>query len=66
MFSLALVLGQAPQRQWLIYAYAPREDRRQVRLTIPNARDVLVDATVGGAFYLVDEPTGNTRRIETP
>ena len=36
VFSLALVQGKAPQRQWLVYAHSPLADRKAVSVTIPE------------------------------
>ncbi|MGE0126746.1 MAG: hypothetical protein AB7U82_01485 [Blastocatellales bacterium] len=55
VFALALVKGAAPERQWLLYAHAPSGDRRSVSITIPDYKQVQVDVSVGGSFYLVDE-----------
>ena len=58
MFSLALVLNEAPQREWLVFAYAPLGDRRKVRVTIPDYRPVALDVPQAGAYYHVVERTG--------
>jgi hypothetical protein len=55
VFALALVMGQAPERQWLLYAHAPTGDRLSVPIIIPEYQQVRVDVSVGGSFYLVDE-----------
>ena len=58
VFALALVLGEKPQREWLVYAHAPLGDRRQVGLVIPDFQTVTVDVPVAGAFYRVLEKPG--------
>ncbi|MBW3597583.1 MAG: hypothetical protein KY475_09945 [Planctomycetes bacterium] len=63
VISLALVQGEAPQRRWLLYAHSPLEDRREVQITIPGYRDVKVEVLRRGVFYLVDEQTGDVKRI---
>src|SRR5262249_24738835 len=55
VFALALALGAAPRRQWLIYAHAPLGARQSVQVTIPGYRAVMINVAVGGSFYLVDE-----------
>lgn len=55
VYALALTQGKAPQRQWLVYAHAPREAKPQVQVTIPEYKPVKIDVAVGGSFYLVDE-----------
>jgi hypothetical protein len=64
VFSLALVQGKQGNRQWLIYAHSPLEDREGVAVTIPDFQDVQVDAPRAGVFYLVDERTGKVQRVE--
>src|SRR5262249_58930198 len=58
VYSLALVKGAAPERQWLLYAHSPAGDRRSVLITIPDYKPVMVGVSVGGPFYLVDERLG--------
>ena len=64
VFSLALVQGTAPERQWLVYAHSPLKDRTGVKLTIPDYREVAVDVAVGGSFHVLDEKTGGVKRVE--
>lgn len=64
VFSLALVQGKAPKRQWLIYAHSPLKQRKNVRLTVPDYQEVTVDVSVGGSFYLLDESAGSLRAME--
>lgn len=63
VFALALVQGEAPARQWLLYAHSPIKDRQGVRLTIPGYRAVAVDVSVGGSFYVVDEKSGGVAAV---
>ena len=58
VFALALERGQAPARQWLLYAHAPTGERKGVKITVPGFKDLTVDVPVAGAFYVVDEKTG--------
>lgn len=64
VFALALTRGQAPEREWLIYAHAPLGDRRDVALTIPGYTNVVVSVPVAGAFFEVAEKTGQVRGID--
>ncbi len=66
VLALALVQGQAPTRQWLVYAHAPVGDRQSVGVTIPDYRTITVAVPVGGAFYLTDERTGAVQRVAGP
>ena len=60
VFALALALGDAPRRRWLVYAHAPLGARQDVQVTIPDYRPVKVNVAVGGSFHLVDE---SSRRV---
>jgi hypothetical protein len=55
VFSLALVRGKEGDRQWLVYAHSPLENRTGVEITIPECGSVTVDVPRAGAFYIVDE-----------
>ena len=63
VYSLALVRGAAPARQWLIYAHAPVSARKDVTLTLPGYEAVTVDVSVGGSFWLVDEKSKSTTPV---
>lgn len=63
VYSLALVKGTAPRRQWLVYAHAPAGDRQDVRVTIPEYGAARIEAPVAGAFFLVDERSRTVKRI---
>jgi len=64
VFSLALVQGAPPARQWLLYAHSPLARREGVGITIPGHREVRVDVSVGGSFYLVHEKTGEATPVK--
>lgn len=64
VYSLALSRGKAPDRQWLVYAHAPKGVRKGVRVTIPDYREIVIDVPTGGAFYEVDERQGSVVPIE--
>ncbi|MBD3266475.1 hypothetical protein GF373_07370 [bacterium] len=55
VFSLALQLGEKPNREWLVYAYSPLEARRNVEVEIPHYKNIMIDVSIPGAFYTVDE-----------
>ncbi len=55
VYSLALVRGRAPHREWLVYAFSPRERATDVAVKIPGGAEVTVRAARGGAFTLVSE-----------
>jgi len=63
VFSLCLERGTAPQRKWLVYVYSPLGKHGKVNLTIPNYRDIEVDAIPLGNFYLVQEKSKRVKLL---
>jgi hypothetical protein len=59
VMSLARAKGTSPNRQWLLYAYAPLGSKTNVRIAIPEYQTVTVHVALEGSFYLVDESTQN-------
>jgi len=58
VFSLALVKGQKPSREWLVYAHAPLGARRHVGVTMPEFGKITLDVVAqSGSFYLLSEKT---------
>jgi len=55
VFSLALVRGQAPTREWLVYSHSPKQDRTGVTVTVPGFGDISINPTIAGSFYLLKE-----------
>lgn len=64
VMALALVRGQAPNREWLVYAHAPTGLRREVRITVPDYGQIRVDASTGGEFHLISERNRRVTRID--
>lgn len=64
VFSLALVLGESPRRQWLVYAHSPLGREENVTVTIPDYKQVKITSEVAGSFYLVDESSDKTMKVE--
>jgi hypothetical protein len=63
VFSMALVLGEQPERQWLIYAHAPRGAVANATVQLPGFGNVMLDSVpVSGSFFLVTEAG---RSVET-
>jgi hypothetical protein len=58
VFSLALVKGRAPYREWLVYVHSPRESIPEVTLTVPGYGTVQVEATPAGNYYRLRETGG--------
>jgi hypothetical protein len=55
VFALALELGSAPQRQWLVYTHAPQQARTGVTITVPGFGDITVDVPQSGSFFHLTE-----------
>ncbi len=54
----AQVLGEKPDRRWLIYAHSPLGPEQGVEINIPDYGTVKADVTQGGSYYLVTEKDG--------
>ncbi|WP_145055035.1 hypothetical protein [Lignipirellula cremea] len=63
VFSLALVRGEGPTREWLVYAHSPLQDRKQVEVTIPGRGAIQIDVPRQGAFYRIDADALTPQRI---
>ncbi len=55
VFSIALVIGTAPEREWLVYAHSPLKSFGNVRVTIPDYAPVDISVSPSGSFYSVME-----------
>ena len=55
VYSLALVRGQAPHREWLVYAFSPRRTSGAVAVRIPGGPRVIVQTARRGAFTRIEE-----------
>lgn len=65
VFSLALVRGQAGSRRWLVYAHSPLEDRREVRIELPEFGTLTLDVPRAGVFALVTEDSRSVQTVGT-
>jgi len=63
-FALALVMGEAPTRKWLVYSHSALGEKKKLKTKIPGGREVAIDSPVGGAYWLVEEKGKALRRIE--
>jgi hypothetical protein len=52
VWSLALVLGEAPNREWLLFTYAPLQSHDDVVITVPGFGDVTVDVPRGNGVFV--------------
>ena len=64
VFALALRKGEAPKRQWLVYAFAPLGDRQNVQLTVPGYGNIKVSIKVEGSNYLIDESNRSVEKVK--
>jgi hypothetical protein len=55
VFALALRVGEAPDRRWLVYAHAPLGAVSDATITVPEYGDVTVDVSRTGSFYVIEE-----------
>ena len=55
VFAQALVLGDAPNREWLVYAFSPKQNRTDVSITVPGYGDITIDVPQAGVFHHVVE-----------
>lgn len=60
VFALARTIGSAPNREWLVYAFSPRQDRTNVQITIPGYQTITMDVAQGGSFKYISEAGGTT------
>ncbi|MFW6336980.1 MAG: LamG domain-containing protein, partial [Phycisphaeraceae bacterium] len=59
VFPMAIELGEAPERRWLLYAHAPLGAVSKAPITLPGYGEVTVDVSRSGSFYIIDEATGD-------
>jgi hypothetical protein len=72
VLSLARVIGEAPEREWLLYAHATMLGQSDVTVRIPGYQAITVDVPVEGAFWHLREadgsvvPVGDTGQLRYP
>ena len=52
VWSLALVLGDAPDREWLLFTYAPLQAHDDVVVMVPGYGDITVDVPRGNGVFV--------------
>jgi hypothetical protein len=55
VYSLALVRGRAPHREWLVYAFSPLKKSAVVPVRIPGGPQAMVSTAQRGAFTRIEE-----------
>ncbi len=63
VFSLALVLGEAPEREWLVYAHSPLKKMDKVAISLQGYGPIVVDVTPAGCFYHVVEKNKSVEKL---
>jgi hypothetical protein len=63
VFSLAMVIGEPPEREWLIYAHSPIKDRQGVRISIPGYGQIIMDVKTAGNFCHILEKNKEVNQI---
>ena len=69
VWAFALVKGEAPNREWLLYIQSPEGDMSNISISISNDEDVLVNSTRDGSFYILrenDTPVEIISKAEEP
>lgn len=65
VWAQAQVMGEAPDRRWLVFTYAPRGDEAGVEITIPDYDTIELDVPQKGVFAVVEEGRGIVETIPT-
>ena len=55
VWSFALVKGEAPNREWLLYVQSPEGDISNVSISIFNGENILINSSKDGSFYSLSE-----------
>jgi len=63
VFALALELGTAPRREWLVYAFSPLDQQLQAAVHIPGGPSQTILSTRAGCFSLMTEQSKTISRI---
>lgn len=63
VWALARVLGEKPNRRWLVYAHAPLGPEKDVEIEIPDFGNITMNVTTRGRYALITEATRTTQTI---
>ena len=55
VYSIAIKLGTIPNREWLVYSFSPVENKKNVKLDLPDYGTITIDSSPSGEFYRVKE-----------
>ena len=65
VWAIAYVLGESPNREWLLLVQSPTQDRNNVTVTVPNFGDVKVNVQQKGTFYHLREGSTEITTVGT-
>jgi hypothetical protein len=65
VFAIAHLLGEKPNRRWLVYAHAPVGPSKKVTIDVPDFSGMEVDVPRSGGFWLIEENPPAVRAIDT-
>ena len=63
VWAFAYVTGKKPEREWLVYGFAPRSARTNLKVQIPGYGPVTLTATQSGSYTHVDESAKTAKTI---
>ncbi|MBN1140892.1 MAG: hypothetical protein JXB25_03715 [Deltaproteobacteria bacterium] len=63
IYSLALVVGEKPNREWLIYAHSPLEARAMVKISVIDSFSTTIDVPTSGIFYIYSEKNDSVYKV---
>lgn len=64
VFSLALVVGEAPEREWLVYAHSPLRKMDKVKIDLPGYGPVVIDVGPSGCFNHAIEKDRSLEKVQ--
>jgi hypothetical protein len=65
VWAQAHVIGEKPNRRWLVFAYAPLADKKAVKIMIPDGETITLDVPQAGVYAVVEEGKGLVKTIPT-
>jgi hypothetical protein len=65
VWAIALEVGTAPDREWLLYVQSPNGVEEDITVSIPGYKDVIVDSNIEGAFYIIEETPEDEAVVQT-
>jgi len=63
VWAFAHVLGEKPDRRWLVYTFSPLATLKGVSVTLPGYTAVKLSAAPRGLYHMVNEKTGGIVRV---